>query len=338
MSFTENKFDLDNIKTLHMETSSVCNAACPGCPRELNILFDKELHSTSLSLEKTKELFSPEFIKRLTLMYMCGHFGDPAAAPDTIDIFKYFQEHNNKCKLGIVSNGSLRNEKWWAELGDTLKQSDEHYAEFSIDGLSDTNHIYRKNTDFNKIIKNAIAFINEGGNAQWVMLVFKHNQHQVEEARLLAKELGFTSFVKKISRRFNVFKSDGIEPPDEYYNLYPDLPINNNTIVRKMPYPITTPIYTQPIDIKCQAIKEKSLAVTADGIIIPCGFVYRGPVFDPRLKKLLNSYNFQDLANTWETDSPYFLCESVCNTKGTHVQNMKFFNRQKTEITKFTDK
>ena len=36
------KFDIKNIKQLHMEVSSSCNAACPMCAREINPFFDKK--------------------------------------------------------------------------------------------------------------------------------------------------------------------------------------------------------------------------------------------------------------------------------------------------------
>ena len=43
-------------------------------------------------------------------------------------------------------------------------------------------------------MENVDAFIGNGGSAFWEYLVFKHNQHQIEEARLLSKKLGFKKF------------------------------------------------------------------------------------------------------------------------------------------------
>jgi MoaA/NifB/PqqE/SkfB family radical SAM enzyme len=194
-------FDKNNTKKLHMETSSVCNAACPMCPREVDINFNKDTDAVSLSLEQVKTLFSVEFIQGLESMYMCGNYGDPASAPECIDIFKYFREVNPKITLGMHSNASLRNTNWWTELGSVLS-NDHDYCYFSVDGLSDTNHIYRINTNFNKIMENANAFIKAGGKAHWEYLVFEHNEHQVDEARKLSESMGFVSFREKVSRRF----------------------------------------------------------------------------------------------------------------------------------------
>ena len=41
------------------------------------------------------------------------------------------------------------------------------------------------------------SFIGAGGAAQWEYLVFKHNQHQVDDAKKLAIELGFKGFYAK---------------------------------------------------------------------------------------------------------------------------------------------
>jgi hypothetical protein len=60
-----------------------------------------------------------------------------------------------------------------------------------LDGLQDTHSIYRQNTDFNKIIANASAFIEAGGSAVWQFIPFKHNQHQMKDAIRLSQRLGF---------------------------------------------------------------------------------------------------------------------------------------------------
>ena len=77
-------------------------------------------------------------------------------------------------------------------------------------------------------MRNVRAFIKAGGDASWDMLVFKHNQDQVDECRQLSKSLGFVNFTFKNSARWSDFDSSGtwhekdkidmdgyeIEPPD----------------------------------------------------------------------------------------------------------------------------
>merc|ERR1711991_170093 len=90
--------------------------------------------------------------------------------------------------LKYYTNGGYKSKEWWSV--------------FAIDGLADTHHLYRVNTRFERVIENAKAFIEGGGNAQWSFIRFGHNQHQEEQARKLAKEIGFKSFTACNSERF----------------------------------------------------------------------------------------------------------------------------------------
>jgi len=195
-----------------METSSVCNAECPMCPRA-KPSFKKNVPNMSLSLEKVKTLFGDDMIRNLDYMFMCGNYGDPAAANDTIEIFQHFKKINVNIELRMNSNGGLRTKEWWFRLGEVLT-GPQRSCVFSIDGLADTNHIYRVNTNFEKIIENACNFIKAGGNAHWDFLVFEHNEHQVDSARKMAYALGFTHFQEKVSCRFDAWPNvKHIRPP-----------------------------------------------------------------------------------------------------------------------------
>ena len=55
---------------------------------------------------------------------------------------------------------------------------------------------------FNKVIENAKSYIDAGGRAQWNFIVFKHNEHQVEEAKELSKQLGFYNILIRNTGRF----------------------------------------------------------------------------------------------------------------------------------------
>lgn len=61
---------------------------------------------------------------------------------------------------------------------------------FSIDSLKDTNSIYRVDSQWNKLMENASAYLKFGAKARWDFLVFKHNEHQVEQAQASAKIKG----------------------------------------------------------------------------------------------------------------------------------------------------
>ena len=54
---------------------------------------------------------------------------------------------------------------------------------FGIDGLEDTNHIYRKNVKWKKLEENIKIYIKYGGTASWQFIVFEHNKHQENIAK-----------------------------------------------------------------------------------------------------------------------------------------------------------
>jgi MoaA/NifB/PqqE/SkfB family radical SAM enzyme len=79
-------FNNVDIKVLHIEPTTVCNAACPQCSREdPNYYVDSE-HRAELSLNQVKSIVNDDFIRTLDKMFMCGNFGDPAAAQDCLKI------------------------------------------------------------------------------------------------------------------------------------------------------------------------------------------------------------------------------------------------------------
>ena len=109
------------IRTVHLEITDKCNAACPMCARNINGGEDNpQLPGTELSIDDIKQIFRPEFIRQLDRMYMCGNYGDPIAARDTLETFQYFREHNAKINLSMHTNGSAKKPDWWRQLAYAL--------------------------------------------------------------------------------------------------------------------------------------------------------------------------------------------------------------------------
>lgn len=194
-------YKADEITTVHLEVTERCNASCPQCARNINGgEVNPQLHNAELSLDDVRTILKPEFIKQLKRLYMCGNYGDPISASDTLEIFEYIRSHNAKMQLSFHTNASAKTPEWWSKLPAAMGKS--HYVVFSVDGLEDTNHLYRQGTVWKKIMENARAFIQAGGRARWDFIVFGHNEHQVEEARALAESMGFEKFNVKKSNRF----------------------------------------------------------------------------------------------------------------------------------------
>ncbi|MEM7645915.1 MAG: radical SAM protein, partial [Pseudomonadota bacterium] len=169
------------VGTVHLEVTSRCNARCPMCLR--NVCGGKEnpqLPITDLSLSDIKNIFPEQFIGQLKRLFMCGNYGDPVVSTDTLEIFEYLRKINPKIRLELFTNGSARSQKWWAQLAQVVD-----LVHFSVDGLGDVNQIYRRGTQFDKIMENIKAYVSSGGEGVWDYIVFRHNEHQIDEARAL---------------------------------------------------------------------------------------------------------------------------------------------------------
>lgn len=195
-----------NLTNIMAEMTDYCNAACPMCNRfdwDLNLVKGvTNAHHTTL--EFVKQRIGDEIISRLKGWACQGTYGDAVMNPETLEIFKYLKEVNPTMGIGMITNGGARNTDFWKTLAG-LKVG----VTFSIDGLEDTNHLYRRNVKWDRLMKNVNAFIGSGGKAIWSFLVFKHNQHQIDEAKKLSEELGFIDFEHAFSERWQDFNSDG---------------------------------------------------------------------------------------------------------------------------------
>ena len=263
---------------LHLEPTDVCQAACPQCAREADPSFNKAVHS-HLTVAQVKTVIDEDAIRGLNKILMCGNYGDPAAGHHTLEIIDYFRSINPNIVLGMNTNGALQNPDWWTNLAKRFNQPKD-YVVFSIDGLEDTNHIYRRNVVWTKLMHNAKAFIDGGGLAHWDMLVFEHNQHQVDACKKLACDMGFYFFRAKVSRRHNSIPVSFLKPPIGW---------RDPLIVHGK--------------VQCSALEEGSAYINAKGVMFPCCWMDN--------TSGLPISKFQFIQDSWKT-VPHPICQQTC--------------------------
>ena len=298
-------YSYKDIRSIHLEVTQNCQASCPMCDRNMNGEgINPHINLDELTLEDCKKIFLPEFIQQLNTMYMCGNLGDPIVARDTLEIFKYFREHNPKMWLSMNTNAGAKNAEWWTELAYVFGRMGA--VIFSVDGLSDTNHIYRQGVNWDNVERNMRAFINAGGRARWDFLIFEHNQHQVEEAEALANAWGCEKFMKKKTGRFitqDSKKKESHQAVDRKGNETAELKkpdakhVNNalkkqDVIINKYG---SMDAYYDAAPIMCKVKKDNSLFITAEGIAMPCcwtaGRMYKWWMKDPHEEQIWNFIN-----------------------------------------------
>jgi MoaA/NifB/PqqE/SkfB family radical SAM enzyme len=194
-------FDAQRPYSFHIELTDKCNAGCPMCGRTdpNGCRPNAKVGKIELSLSDIRRQFTPDFCRRVEEVQLGGGLGDALAASECLEICDYLTEQG--VRLVVSTNGSLRSVAWWRAFGRVMRRNGSH-LELHVDGLADTNPLYRVNTDFAKIMDNAAAYIAEGAVADWYYILFRHNEHQVEEARDLAMAMGFRDFVLIDTIRF----------------------------------------------------------------------------------------------------------------------------------------
>ena len=285
-------------KILHVEASTYCNARCPLCPRSLHGYNVPGVYpEVHLSVSKFQECLK-QFPNR-TYVYINGHLGDPMMNRNIVELAE-----QTSCSTSVTTNGSIGTKDSWIKLA-----KNKVYVNFSIDGLEDTNHLYRQDVDWNKIMERVRWFIDAGGYAIWKWIMFKHNKHQVEQAKELSKQLGFKKFyMEEQGRTYGpaldkdanithwILPADGSAKPKPYdvkagierykqthENFFPEEKVYN---------------------INCEHEQDESVYIDAQGRISPC--CYQG--LDLPDIPFIKLEDFSKLKETWATKK----CNSVC--------------------------
>jgi len=282
-----------NVSAVHIELSSKCNAACPGCMRFVgnSPIVNPDLVLEEVTYEMFVKWFPKEIMGNIYSWIMCGNYGDPLTCKDLYKILEYICEYSPG-NIQINTNAGLRSPDLYRKIGKLFNQRTEHNGKepnrviaFSIDGLEDTNHIYRRNVRWSKVWENLMAYIDTGARAHWDFLQFKHNVHQVEVAKGIADQYGI-SFVLK-----NPFGVDGQAMPAYNKNLeldyiiehavhhgYPPYRPASIDYVADMPPPVT-----DSGCINCMAKRKApppyhetdiaEIFINPSGQVLPCCFV-----------------------------------------------------------------
>lgn len=324
-------YKYEDIKQIHLEVTQRCNASCPMCDRNENggaVNQHIRGNEQELSLEDCMDMFSPEFIRQLNTMYMCGNLGDPISARDSLEIFRYFRKHNPNMWLSMNTNAGAKTVDWWEELATVIGRKGA--VIFSVDGLENTNHLYRQGVRWEFVERNMKAFIAAGGRARWDYLIFEHSECDVDRAEQLAAEWGVEKFIRKKTGRF--VKSDTNSTAKETHQAKDRKGNEKQTLAKpkkkeninlallkqeeiKKTYGSMKEYYDK-CNIACKVAKDGNLFITAEGLVMPCcwtaGRMYKWWQPDPKVEQIwdfIDEIGGKDMLN-----AKYFGIKGVFDT------------------------
>jgi len=288
---TKNNQYLKKVSKIQMEISSLCNALCLGCVRTDTRNFSRPTPNLPkkaiMSLDTFEKIISDPYFKNTpeNTIQFCGTVDDPLMHPQWLEILELCVKHKVS-RVDIHTNAGVRSPDEWREMRKLLKQLKnlhdpgyESLIRFNIDGLKDTNHLYRQRVKWEKVMENATAFLEDDGGkyARWQMIEFPWNSHQIEEAKQLAHDMGFEVFtvrhnrsniirdgttleeITKLQKKFNEKRSD-------------DLDIQN-TENTKVPDRIYDQLLNPDEEIDCSFQKEQMIFIDYNSRVWPCCFL-----------------------------------------------------------------
>lgn len=262
---------------LSIEPTTACNLGCPECPSGL-----KQFSRPTGNL---KQPTNQKIIDELApyLAYINFYFqGEPFIHPNFLELVNYASSK------GIYTATSTNAHFLNDEMAKKTVESGLDRLIISIDGTTqETYEQYRINGSLEKVLEGTRNIVNwkRKLNAKTPHLIFqflvvKPNEHQIEDAKQLAKDIGVDEIKFKTAQVYDFKNGNPLIPQNEYYSRYKKQ--------KDGTYRIKNELLNQ-----CWRMWS-SAVITWDGSVVPC-------CFDKDAKHQLGSIAFQSFNSVWKS-------------------------------------
>jgi sulfatase maturation enzyme AslB (radical SAM superfamily) len=198
-----------------------------------------------------------------------GDKGDSAMNPNMYELITHFGFVKS---IRMYTNGGVQKASWWEKLA-TIPNLE---IVWSIDGLEDTNHLYRVNVKYSKVMTNLKAFVAAGGRAVWKCILFKHNQHQIQNIKATAKDIGIPVLFRSCDTfRFNnkavwPVKIDGVYSHDLLPTTLSEMDIKQQADYENLHTYRNIVFLPKSRDLLCPWSKNHKMYINCQGHVVPC--------------------------------------------------------------------
>lgn len=319
----------NQLQTIVVDFTSYCNSSCGNCSRNIGgVDVNPTMPLEHMSTDTFKRIFDVETVNQINEIMFNGAYGDSLMNPNLFDCLEYLlTTTNNLPSIRIDTNGGMNNTDYYKTLAELLNKFPKpSYITFSIDGLEDTNHLYRRNVNYKKVMENSQSFIDNGGWARWRTLIFEHNKHQIEDMRKLSEQMGFLRFdinggTHTQAINFIVSKAQEHYKQNKKQDSY-DVTYAFNQHESKVRNQLKTYGSLEEVwakaNIKCQWSNKRMIQISHMGEVWPCCYFLA-----ERYPKDINSKFYKDIQRVLDNNELDF--NSIEKHSLKEILNHKFF-------------
>jgi MoaA/NifB/PqqE/SkfB family radical SAM enzyme len=196
----------------NLDITYKCPLECPFCVRQLEGGKERIKKAGEITLSEMKMI-----IDKATSISFCGQISDPIYHTKFEHIMKLVSKNPHK-SFSINTNGTRKKPAWWKKMY-SLSHKNVSWV-FGLDGADqETANIYRVNTRFEEVLEAMKLGASMGIRIVWQFIVFKHNEHQIEDAKKIADEFGIELQILKSNRwhLVDIMKEKNIQKPSEQW-------------------------------------------------------------------------------------------------------------------------
>ena len=246
-----------------IEPGNICNLRCPLCPTGQN---DKSANHGFISFADFKKVID-EIGKYLFLVRLYN-WGEPLLNHNLKKMIEYATDQGIEVKISTNLSMKLSDNDIEAIAKTNLRKiyisangaSKETYSKYHVGGDFD---IVMNN--MKRLIEKTKAANNRYTEIIWLFHVFSHNEHEIEKAKMMAKEIGIRLSINKMRTDMGkevfetseeAIKRDGKWlPKNPEYNIF------------------DTRNKTPKTKFRCNLLWKETV-INWDGSTLPCCFIY----------------------------------------------------------------
>jgi MoaA/NifB/PqqE/SkfB family radical SAM enzyme len=202
------------VKAADIDTTYICPLQCPACIRQTGDEYAQKIIKSSSNMTMQDLI---KIAQTSGTINFCGTMSDPIYNPEFLSFLRYLRDKNH-IKVLISTTATRKKLDWWKTAFEYSTNKTNWII--GLDGIDqETANIYRVNTRYDEVMEVMKLGVELKKNIVWQFIIFGHNEHQVEEAKRMANDLGVVLRLQ-LSSRFNIERTpiNLTKPSDKWKN------------------------------------------------------------------------------------------------------------------------